>query len=313
MGGIGSFNRESKTLYIGGLQNVPGADMDEIVTRHFREWGQPEYVRVFPDRCYAFVKYKLRLCAEFAKEAMSNQSLDDDELINVRWATDDPNPLAQQRNLMEQRERFMDALKAEGVATKDLSFNYPKEYTPMISAASPPIAAPVNGAATATVAAPTPAASSSSASSSSVRQQQQPQQAEVPTQQQQQFTQEDAQKMHEFYAQYYQYYYPHLYTQQQQQQPQQAQTQAPQISTQARQQQQQQQQPQQQRHHAHEKKEFDYYAHIHAQFKKNRVDERKQKQENMAIYQQRKALDTDGAVDVYPDTSHQFNQQQQQQ
>lgn len=30
--------------------------------------------------------------AEFAKEAMYGQSLDHGEVLNVRWATEDPNP-----------------------------------------------------------------------------------------------------------------------------------------------------------------------------------------------------------------------------
>jgi hypothetical protein len=32
-------------------------------------------VRVIPSKAIAFVTYKLRLCAEFAKEAMADQSL----------------------------------------------------------------------------------------------------------------------------------------------------------------------------------------------------------------------------------------------
>lgn len=31
--------------------------------------------------------------AQFAKEAMACQSLDNDEILNVRWATEDPNPV----------------------------------------------------------------------------------------------------------------------------------------------------------------------------------------------------------------------------
>ena len=43
MGGIGSFNRDSKTLYLNGLKNVPGQDMQEVVIKHFKEWGEMEY------------------------------------------------------------------------------------------------------------------------------------------------------------------------------------------------------------------------------------------------------------------------------
>ena len=40
----------------------------------------------------AFVTYVSELSAQFAKEAMACQSLDNDEILNVRWATEDPNP-----------------------------------------------------------------------------------------------------------------------------------------------------------------------------------------------------------------------------
>ena len=38
--------------------------------------------------------YKSELHAQFAKEAMACQSLDNDEILNVRWATEDPNPVS---------------------------------------------------------------------------------------------------------------------------------------------------------------------------------------------------------------------------
>lgn len=42
--------------------------------------------------------------AQFAKESMACQSLDNDEILNVRWATEDPNPtskVAEKRRLEE--------------------------------------------------------------------------------------------------------------------------------------------------------------------------------------------------------------------
>jgi hypothetical protein len=50
------------------------------------------------------VTYTLELSAQFAKEAMACQSLDSDEILNVRWATEDPNPtskVAEKRRLEE--------------------------------------------------------------------------------------------------------------------------------------------------------------------------------------------------------------------
>jgi hypothetical protein len=42
--------------------------------------------------------------AQFAKEAMACQSMDNDEILNVRWATEDPNPVqkvAEKRRLVD--------------------------------------------------------------------------------------------------------------------------------------------------------------------------------------------------------------------
>jgi hypothetical protein len=43
------------------------------------------------------VTYLSEASAQFAKAAMSNQSLDHDEILNIRWSTEDPNPGAIQR------------------------------------------------------------------------------------------------------------------------------------------------------------------------------------------------------------------------
>lgn len=53
-------------------------------------------VRVLQYRSVAFVTYESELNAQFAKEAMACQSLDNDEILNVRWATEDPNPTTKQ-------------------------------------------------------------------------------------------------------------------------------------------------------------------------------------------------------------------------
>jgi hypothetical protein len=47
-------------------------------------------VRALPGKKVAFVTYVSRLNAEFAKEAMMEQALDNGEILNVRWATEDP-------------------------------------------------------------------------------------------------------------------------------------------------------------------------------------------------------------------------------
>lgn len=61
-------------------------------------------VRVLQYRSVAFVTYVNEYNGQFAKEAMACQSLDNDEILNVRWATEDPNPtskVAEKRRLEE--------------------------------------------------------------------------------------------------------------------------------------------------------------------------------------------------------------------
>lgn len=76
---------------------------EKVVRRHFDEWGEIEKLRVLNGRSCAFVTYKYEANAQFAKEAMLNQSMDHDEILNVRWASDDPNPAAKKRNAEQLR------------------------------------------------------------------------------------------------------------------------------------------------------------------------------------------------------------------
>lgn len=92
MGGVGSFARQNRTLYIGRMKEV--REPEELVEKHFQEWGEIERIRVLHGRGVAFVTYVSELSAQFAKEAMMCQSLVDEEVLNVRWATEDPNPSA---------------------------------------------------------------------------------------------------------------------------------------------------------------------------------------------------------------------------
>ena len=115
MGGTGTWNKDCKTLYVGRLSGKPTeAEMTEIVAQHFGEFGQLESVRVLKGKSCAFVMYRLRCAAEFAKEAMAEQALDHDEQINVRWAYDDPNPKAQANRLRNSAQLMLAAMEAKG-------------------------------------------------------------------------------------------------------------------------------------------------------------------------------------------------------
>ncbi|RDB26024.1 Pre-mRNA-splicing factor CWC2 [Hypsizygus marmoreus] len=133
MGGVGSFNRQNRTLYVGRIKETgTGLETEEVVRRHFKEWGEIERddsqtgyaVKVLQYRSVAFVTYKSEFHAQFAKEAMACQSLDNDEILNVRWATEDPNPVqkvAEKRRLVDMGQeairarmdpRIVDAMRA---------------------------------------------------------------------------------------------------------------------------------------------------------------------------------------------------------
>jgi hypothetical protein len=109
MGGVGSFMRQNRTLYVGRIHVTD--DIEEIVSRHFQEWGQIERTRVLTTRGVAFVTYTNEANSEFAKEAMAHQSLDNAEILNVRWATVDPNPAAAKREARKIEEQAAEAVR----------------------------------------------------------------------------------------------------------------------------------------------------------------------------------------------------------
>lgn len=103
MGGVGSFNRQNRTLYVGRVRETGNAaDTEMVARRHFgefgkiihgtllflcyvaRSYGSLHTVRILQHRSVAFITYLDELQAQFAKEAMACQSLDNDEILNVR-------------------------------------------------------------------------------------------------------------------------------------------------------------------------------------------------------------------------------------
>lgn len=70
-----------------------------------------ETVRVLNTRGVAFITYSNESNAQFAKEAMAHQSLDHTEILNVRWATADPNPMAQAREVRKIEEQAAEAVR----------------------------------------------------------------------------------------------------------------------------------------------------------------------------------------------------------
>ena len=109
MGGVGSFMRQNRTLYIGRIHVTD--DIEEVVARHMAEWGQVDRIRVLTARGVAFVTYTNEANSQFAKEAMAHQAFDHNEILNVRWATVDPNPMAQKREVRKIEEQAAEAVR----------------------------------------------------------------------------------------------------------------------------------------------------------------------------------------------------------
>ncbi|KAF2474385.1 uncharacterized protein BDR25DRAFT_216109 [Lindgomyces ingoldianus] len=117
MGGVGSFERINRTLYVGriALKGSPG-ELEEAVARNFAEWGEIERTRVLGGGLTAFVTYMNEANAQFAREAMACQSIGggdekNPEILNVRWATPDPNPAAQAREARRIEELAAEAIR----------------------------------------------------------------------------------------------------------------------------------------------------------------------------------------------------------
>ncbi|KXS18955.1 hypothetical protein M427DRAFT_152900 [Gonapodya prolifera JEL478] len=117
MGGTGSFLKDSRTLYMNRI--APYKDIKTVVIKHYSEFGEIEHVNILPSKNVAFVRFRSRLQAEFAKEAMFGQSLDSNEILNVRWATADPHMDRRLKGMMDEVEHGLRAEEEEQAPQED--------------------------------------------------------------------------------------------------------------------------------------------------------------------------------------------------
>ena len=132
MDGTGSFANPCRTLYVAGLLRErynSNKEFEDAVWRHFGEWGELENINVIHRISTAFPRYRLRTSAEFAKEAMRGQSLDQGEILNVKWAHDDPNPVAKEAIERANRDAVFSILQARGVSMENAQYSYPANYS----------------------------------------------------------------------------------------------------------------------------------------------------------------------------------------
>ncbi|SMN22806.1 similar to Saccharomyces cerevisiae YDL209C CWC2 Member of the NineTeen Complex (NTC) that contains Prp19p and stabilizes U6 snRNA in catalytic forms of the spliceosome containing U2 [Maudiozyma saulgeensis] len=128
MGGIGSFRRQNATLYIGGITNalngkpLKPTQIESRIRFMFTRLGSIDRIRYITEKNCAFVKYRRQINAEFAREAMMNQSLlipNDKEWdqrlegagLLVKWASDDPNPEAKRHKEQDEKIEMLNILK----------------------------------------------------------------------------------------------------------------------------------------------------------------------------------------------------------
>ena len=145
MGGVGSFNDPSRTLYVGGLalslKKAPGWTARAAVYSAFAEWGEVENINVIERLSIAFVRYRCRSSAEFAREAMTNQSLGNGEMLNTRWAHDDPNPKAMAASERANLQMVIDRVLAVDGARREREESHAAVATAGAAAAAAPGAA----------------------------------------------------------------------------------------------------------------------------------------------------------------------------
>eukprot|EP01083_Nonionella_stella_P054986 145145_1 len=128
MGGVGSFSKQNRTLYVGQLSGK-ATNLKKLVRAQFSEWGEIEDVHIVLVRSIAFVRFKLRVSAEIAKEAMNGQEMGFGEILNVRWAYDDPNPRAIARKKCQEQKYASDKIAERVASLRQCGPRLPTEYT----------------------------------------------------------------------------------------------------------------------------------------------------------------------------------------
>lgn len=132
MTGVGALLQPCRTLYVGNLVKSEYADpaaLDEALWRNFGEWGEVENINLVSRLSIAFVRYRYRSSAEFAKEAMANNHLDHDENLDLRWAHEDPNPVAHDANARADADALVEMLRGQGKTVDgSADFDHPDDY-----------------------------------------------------------------------------------------------------------------------------------------------------------------------------------------
>ncbi len=111
MGGVGTFTKECRTIFVGDLKMIetgnPIKEMVRVIYENFSPWGEIEDINYIPAKATCFIRFSHRCFAEFAKEAMVGQAIVGEEILTVKWAYDDPNPMNKKHKEREHENRFL--------------------------------------------------------------------------------------------------------------------------------------------------------------------------------------------------------------
>jgi hypothetical protein len=118
--GAGSYERDMTTLYChyGGAGHYTVEQLKKLLVDNFQPWGPVASLYIVTTKTIAFVRYHWRASAEFAREAMDNQGLEGStagEVLSLRWANEDPNPVS----VTAKRVRAEDAMEDAAMAAWD--------------------------------------------------------------------------------------------------------------------------------------------------------------------------------------------------
>lgn len=82
--------------------------------------GEVESIKGLPSQGVVFVRYRCRVNAEFAREAMIGQSMQqmgDGEVLRIKWAKEDPDPVMKEQNKYETLSKLWEGADDRGAAT----------------------------------------------------------------------------------------------------------------------------------------------------------------------------------------------------
>lgn len=124
--GVGSFLHENSTLRVGYFK--PGTSLESRIRSEFSKWGEIASVR--KSHNVYFVIFRDEISAQFAKEAMANQTITGRETLTITWAA--PEPHEKSKSEYRAMQFVKKALEDAGWHVDDAKTEaYPEIATPL--------------------------------------------------------------------------------------------------------------------------------------------------------------------------------------